>query len=307
MVVEGYLPESGYRIRLLHMDTESIKQGIRPSTMALSGFSGESAWPIGTLDLKLELRDENDKSKTRTEDVEFCALAGDVTKWAEAKLLNKITSKKVRDFFWKSIVCRFDIPNEIVSDNGTQFEGEPFRIGYPQANGQCEVTNRDIVHAIKARLGKQTRGWVDKLPKVLWEHRTTPKNNTRETPFSLVYGSEAVLPAEIAIPTKRTLSFSQDRNARDLRTNLDLMEEHREMAATLEAINKQKIVRYYHKRVRLIMYAVGDLVWHDNQESRIQDTGKLGPNWEGPYKVIGISKTGTHKLAELNGKEIKRI
>ncbi|XP_071694946.1 uncharacterized protein [Rutidosis leptorrhynchoides] len=87
---EGYLPEFGYRIRRLHMDTSSsveimyeqcfrqlpeiVKRGIRPSTMALSGFSGESAWPIGTLDLKLELRDDNDKLNARTEDVEFCVM-----------------------------------------------------------------------------------------------------------------------------------------------------------------------------------------------------------------------------------------
>ncbi|XP_071695399.1 uncharacterized protein [Rutidosis leptorrhynchoides] len=117
---------------------------------------------------------------------------------------------------------------------------------------------------------------------------------------------ESVLPTEIAIPTERTLSFIQDWNARDLRTNLDLLEERREMAAAHEAINKQRIARYYDKRVRLITYAVGDLVWRDNQESRIEDTGKLGPNWEGPYRVIGISKTRTYKLVELNGKTIKR-
>ncbi|XP_071734237.1 uncharacterized protein [Rutidosis leptorrhynchoides] len=63
----------------------------------------------------------------------------------------------------------FGILNEIVSDNAMQFKGEPFRswcqglnikqsltsVVHPQANGQCEVTNRDIVHAIKARIGKQ--------------------------------------------------------------------------------------------------------------------------------------------------------
>ncbi|XP_071698959.1 uncharacterized protein [Rutidosis leptorrhynchoides] len=142
------------------------------------------------------------------------------TKWVEAKPLRTITSNQVRDFFWESIVCRFGVPNEIVSDNGTQFEGNPFRswcqdlnikqlftsVVHPQANGQCEVTNRDIVHAIKARLGMKHSGWVDELPKVLWAHRTMYKNSTGETPFSLVYGSEAVIPAEITVPTERILS-----------------------------------------------------------------------------------------------------
>ncbi|XP_071739328.1 uncharacterized protein [Rutidosis leptorrhynchoides] len=148
------------------------------------------------------------------------------------------------------------------------------------------------------------KGWVDGLPKVLWAHRTTHKNSTGETPFSLVYGSETVIPAEITIPTERVLSYSEEENDERLRTNLDYAEERREMAAICEAANKQRIAKSYDKRVRAITYKVGDLVWHDNQGSRTQNTRKLGPNWEGPYKVIGISNTGTYKLAksQINSK-----
>ncbi|XP_071694720.1 uncharacterized protein [Rutidosis leptorrhynchoides] len=87
--------------------------------------------------------------------------------------------------------------------DAAEFEGNPFSdwcqelnikqtftsVAHPQANGQCEVTNRDIVLGIKARLGLCRRGWIDELPNVLWAHRTTPKGATNETPFSLVYGS----------------------------------------------------------------------------------------------------------------------
>ncbi|XP_071738763.1 uncharacterized protein [Rutidosis leptorrhynchoides] len=83
IVVHGYLPESGHGVKRLHMDNGSsvdimyehcfrqlptpIRRTIRPPTTALSGFSGESVWPIGILDLKLELRDNKDKFKRRTE------------------------------------------------------------------------------------------------------------------------------------------------------------------------------------------------------------------------------------------------
>ncbi|XP_071740137.1 uncharacterized protein [Rutidosis leptorrhynchoides] len=114
----------------------------------------------------------------------------------------------------------------------------------PQANGQCEVTNRDIVHAIKARLGMKHSGWVDELPKVLWVHRRTYKNYTGEKPFSLVYGSEAVIPAKITIPTERIFSYREGENDERLRTNLNYAEEHREMVAIREAANKQRIAKY---------------------------------------------------------------
>ncbi|XP_071708806.1 uncharacterized protein [Rutidosis leptorrhynchoides] len=149
-------------------------------------------------------------------------------------------------------------------------------------------------------------GWVDELPKVLWEHRTTHKNSTGKTPFSLVYGSEAVIQVEITVPTERVLSYSEGENDKRLSTNLNYAKERREMATIREVANKQRIAKYYNKRVRARTYKVGDLVWRDNQESRAQNTWKLGPNWEGPYKVIGISNTGTYKLAELKGNPIKR-
>ncbi|XP_071708221.1 uncharacterized protein [Rutidosis leptorrhynchoides] len=150
------------------------------------------------------------------------------------------------------------------------------------------------------------KGWVDELPKVLWAHRTTHKNNTGETPFCLVYGSEAVIPAEITILSERVLSYNEEENDERFHTNLGYAKERREMAAICKAANKQRIAKYYDKRVRARTYKVRDLVWRDNQASRAQNTGKLGPNWEGPYKVIGISNTGTYKLAELKGNPIKR-
>ncbi|XP_071695145.1 uncharacterized protein [Rutidosis leptorrhynchoides] len=80
-------------------------------------------------------------------------------------------------------------------------------VAHPQANGLCEVTNRDIVSAIKKWLYEKRTGWVDELHNVLWAHHTTFKKSTGETPFSLVYGSEAVIPAEILVPTHRVATL----------------------------------------------------------------------------------------------------
>ncbi|XP_071718358.1 uncharacterized protein [Rutidosis leptorrhynchoides] len=208
--------------------------------------------------------------------VKFLVVAIDYfTKWVEAKPLKTILGKQIRNFVWESIVCLFRIPNEIVSDNGIQFEGNPFSdwcqelnikqtftsVAHPQANGQCEVTNWDIVLGIKARLGLCRRGWIDELPNVLWPHRTTPKGATNETPFRLVYGSEAVIPTKINVPTMRIASFDESSNSEELRENINLVEECREMAAIKEAINKQKIVSCYNKRVQPLSFQLDDLVW----------------------------------------------
>ncbi|XP_071687920.1 uncharacterized protein [Rutidosis leptorrhynchoides] len=105
-----------------------------------------------------------------------------------------------------------------------------------QVNGQCEVTNRDIVKGIKACLGLYGNEWVDELPSVLWAHRIIHKNSIGETPLSLVYGTEAVIPAELMVPTKCIRSFDELSNDEGLRGNLDMLEERREIASIREAI-----------------------------------------------------------------------
>ncbi|XP_071705273.1 uncharacterized protein [Rutidosis leptorrhynchoides] len=179
-------------------------------------------------------------------------------------------------------------------------------VAHPQANRQVEVTNRDIVAGIRARLDMDKKGWADELLQVLWAFRTTPKGSNREKPFSLVYGSEAVIPAKIAIPTQRVLEFNDESNVINLKENLDLLEERHEIAAIREASNKQKIAKYYNKRVKERTFRPDDYVWHNNITSRVKDTGKLGPNWEGLYVVVEVLGNGAYNLKTHDCKFVPR-
>ena len=63
--------------------------------------------------------------------VKFLLVAIDYfTKWVEAEALAMITEAKVRSFVWKNIVCRFGIPQTIISDNGRQFDSQGFKSFY---------------------------------------------------------------------------------------------------------------------------------------------------------------------------------
>ncbi|KAA3473066.1 Integrase, catalytic core [Gossypium australe] len=62
---------------------------------------------------------------------------------------------------------------------------------------------------IKKIVGKMTetyKYWHEKLPFALYAYRTSVRTSTGATPFSLVYGMEAVLPIEVEIPSLRVLS-----------------------------------------------------------------------------------------------------
>ncbi|GKB15246.1 reverse transcriptase domain-containing protein [Tanacetum coccineum] len=103
------------------------------------------------------------------------------------------------------------------------------------------------------------------------------KDCNGDTPFALTYGTEAVFPAEIGMPTFRTAEVDLVQNNEALEINLDLLEERREEAAIREAKSKAKMEKYYNSKVRSTSFKPGDLVYRNNDASRAEDTGNLGP------------------------------
>ena len=83
---------------------------------------------------------------------------------------------------------------------------------------------------MKKRLDDAKGKRVEELPHVLWTYRTTPRRFTGETPFSMTYGVEAVIPLEIGFSTTRTSSFNPKDNDEHLARGLDLIDEKRENA-----------------------------------------------------------------------------
>ncbi|GJX33472.1 reverse transcriptase domain-containing protein [Tanacetum coccineum] len=164
--------------------------------------------------------------------VKFLMVAIDYfTKWIEAKPVATITGNQIKKFMWDNIVCRFRLPGEIIADNGK------------------ERANRNLGEGIKARLDARSKNWMEELPHVLWAHRTMIKSSNGDTPFSLTYEMEAVIPAEIGMPTLRIAEVDLVQNNEALEINLDLLEERREEAAIREAKSKAKMEKYYNSKV----------------------------------------------------------
>ena len=164
------------------------------------------------------------------------------TKWVEAEPLANIRDVDAKKFIWKNIITRFETPHTLISDNGLQFDSKNFKeycneFGitnkystptYPQGNGQAEAVNKVIVSGLKKRLDHAKERWVEELLHVLWTYRTTLRRTTGETPFSITYGAEAVLPIENSFPTLRSSTFTPENNDELLGRSLDLAEEKRE-------------------------------------------------------------------------------
>ncbi|GJS30950.1 reverse transcriptase domain-containing protein [Tanacetum coccineum] len=95
-------------------------------------------------------------------------------------------------------------------------------------------------------------------------------------------------------------------NEEEMRLNLDLLQERRETAAVREARYKTKMEQYYNKKVHPAGFKPGEFVLRRNEASRVEDQGKLGPKWEGPYRVMEAYKNGSYKLQTLEDKEVPR-
>ena len=197
-----------------------------------------------------------------------------MSKWVEAEPLANIRDVDVKRFIWKNIVTRFGVPYVLISDNDLQFDSKTFRkycsdLGiknrystpaYPQGNGQAEAVNKIIVNRLKKRLDDAKGRWVEELPHVFWTYRTTPRKSIGETPFSMTYGAEAVIPLENGFLTMRTSTFTSDGNDELLKKNLDLIKERRENAMVQLAYYQHKLKQDYDMNVKLRPLALGDLV-----------------------------------------------
>lgn len=101
------------------------------------------------------------------------------------------------------------------------------------------------------RLDRYKGRWVEELSHVLWAHRTTIKVSNGDTPFSLVYGTEAVI---------RTAEVNTTTNDDERRIDLDFLEERRERAAIREEKAKARMKGYYDAKVHSTSFRPGNFV-----------------------------------------------
>jgi hypothetical protein len=136
------------------------------------------------------------------------------TKWIEVKPVTCPKADRVLDFL-DELVHLYRLPHRIITDLGSNFNNHQFReycensgidvqyvsIAHPRANRQVERANRMVLDALKKRLHDATNSkggkWIKELPNALWGLRTQSSKPTGQSPYFLVYGSEAILTADV--------------------------------------------------------------------------------------------------------------
>ncbi|GKE70068.1 reverse transcriptase domain-containing protein, partial [Tanacetum coccineum] len=148
--------------------------------------------------------------------VKFLIVAMDYfTKWIEAKSVATITGNQIKNLCGTTLFAGLD---------------------FPERSSQRMKNSSEMIHlrtgeGIKTRLEERSKNWMEELPHVLWAHRTMIKSSKEDTPFSLTYETEAVIPAEIGMPTLKIAEVDLIQNNKALEINIDLLEERREEAS----------------------------------------------------------------------------
>jgi transposase InsO family protein len=149
------------------------------------------------------------------------------SKWIEAvPVTNQEATTAVK--FFDSITCWYGVPNNIITDNGTNFTSGEFQeftkelgikikyasVAHPKSNGQVEKANGFVCAGLKKRLLRPLKrvacAWVEELPLVLWSMRTMPNSSTCYTPFFLLFGAKAVLPTDVRYCAPHVVAYDEE-------------------------------------------------------------------------------------------------
>uniref|UniRef100_A0A2N9FKP3 Integrase catalytic domain-containing protein n=1 Tax=Fagus sylvatica TaxID=28930 RepID=A0A2N9FKP3_FAGSY len=191
---------------------------------------------------------------------EFILVAIDYfTKWVEACSFKNVTQVAVTRFVKNNIICRYGMPEMLITDNASNLkqphDGPAMPAVQDPAPQLCSIPSKDE---------RSRRSCQQEL-----------RTSVGATPYSLVYGMEAVLPVEVEIPSLRILS------------------------------TRGRIERAYNKKARPRTFQPGDLVLKKRNMALSDPRGKFAPSYEGPYVVKKAFSGGAIILADMDGEEFR--
>ncbi|XP_070037168.1 uncharacterized protein [Nicotiana tomentosiformis] len=135
----------------------------------------------------------------------------------------------------------------------------PYR---PKANRAIEAANKNIKKILR-KMMQGSRQLHENLPFALLGYRTTVRTSIGATPYLLVYGTEAVIPAEVEIPSLWIVAEAEIDDDEWVKTRLEqlnLIDEKRLAAVCHGQLNQKRMERAYNKKVRPRKFEVGQLV-----------------------------------------------
>ena len=239
-----------------------------------------------------------------------------LTKWPEAFAVPDQKAETIARLLVEEIVCRHGIPEELLSDRGTNFLSSLLQevckllevkkintSGYhPQTDGLVEKFNSTLVNMIAKSCDVRDRDWDDHLPYLLFAYRVSAQESTKESPFFLLYGRDA------RVPTSTVLTHVRTPYAVDVSDYKEDILSSLSTAWKLAGDNiKQSQVtqkRQYDRLSKKVSVRPGDRVMvHMPAEAQGKNL-KLSRPFHGPYRVLKVTPSNAEvRLVDRPGDE----
>jgi hypothetical protein len=224
-----------------------------------------------------------------------------LTKWPEAVAIPNQEAATVASAFVSEIISRHGCPQKLLSDRGPNFMGSvmqevmrllgvthtPSTAYHPQTDGLTERFNATLASMLSNYVNTYQNNWDEYLPYVLFAYRSSIHASIGDTPFYLLYGRNCLLPTPQAYDPPTGYFHDID----DYKLVMQAAFKEAWQSAKENIQKAQESYRhYYNKKLRVIDYRVGDLVWLESPPKMVAGgRKKLAEKYTGPWRILSIT------------------
>ena len=229
------------------------------------------------------------------------------TKWVELFPMKNQEASTVAKLLVDRVFCVHGCPLQILSDRGANFESNLFQelcarlsidkirtTAYqPSTNGGIERFHGTMHTMLAKWVAINQRDWDEKLPAVAFAYRSSEHESTGFTPFFLMHGREARIPADLVYgPTQS----EQEPGSDFVADKQDTLREAFELAR--QQLGKAAVRRknLYDLRSRPQQFPVGSQVWCFVPRRRKGLYSKWQCPYQGPFEVIKVLGPVTYEI-----------
>ena len=220
-----------------------------------------------------------------------------LTKYVEAIAVPDIKAETVARVLFDEIIARHSAPRVLLSDLGANFLSKAVKelcnffdikkinsTAYrPQTQGLCERFNSTLITMLSFYTATNQKDWDAYIPAVLFAYRISPAtDSTLYSPFLLMYGREANVPADIMLRPRQYESDSVRDHFNSIATRVHLFQE---IARNNIKAAQDKMKAHFDKTSTDININVGDYVFVHTPAAKVHLSKKLLHSWHGPYIV----------------------
>ena len=221
-----------------------------------------------------------------------------LSKWVEAYHTIDMTAETVVDIFFKQIIPRFGVPENIVSDRGSNFLSNTMKLLYaklkinkstsapysPKSNGLAEAHVKMVKQNLERMVQKEPMEWDEYLNLVLGSLRCVPHHSHGQSPFFIAYGQDPVRPWDTLIQSKAPnylLGYSSEGL---VHLNIEKMIEVEKNVYDTLSRHKQEMKVKHDTKVYQKKLTIGQcILLKNNQRTSLQ------PKWIKPSRTLEIT------------------